>query len=527
MDRPMVSHSSSVTARNIRLLATPATILVLVTAIIPLVVLSSTVVRSSDIISIWQNSAVQNALVFSIWQALLSTIFTILIGLIATWYLTRYQFRGRQALITLITVSFVLPTVTVGASFIAVLPSWLHHSTFAIVLAHVFFNISIVVRTVGPRWNSMSDQLIDSARTLGATPLQTWRHVIMPLGKSAIYSSAALTFFMCFTSYGIITILGGPGLATLDIEIYRRAVQLGDLSGATVLAVAQMLFITISFLIWSRSRSVELMTFRVAAVSQHQPAIVSKLFIGALAIFFLAPLLALSIASIRTGQNWSLSGWKVLLGIQNQRGLQLDIWQALLTSGKYALIASCIALPTGVAATYAFSKNGSTNGRWSSLAILPLSISPVVVGLAILVTYDFAPFEFRSSWFLIPVVHAAIAMPFVVRAALPVVQGIPPDLRSAAATLGASPWRRFCFIEIPLLRPAITTGIAFSMAISLGEFGATSFLTRRESQTLPIVIADLFGKAGAIPRASGMAASLLLVIVTGIIVLSVDRKPHV
>ena len=134
---------------------------------------------------------------------------------------------------------------------------------------------------------------------------------------------------------------------------------------------------------------------------------------------------------------------------------------------------------------------------------------------------------FRSSWFLIPVVHAAIAMPFVIRAALPVVQGIPRELRSAAATLGASPWRRFCLVEIPLLRPAITTGIAFSMAISLGEFGATSFLTRRESQTLPIIIANLFGKVGAIPRASGMAASLLLVIVTGIIVLSVDRKPHV
>jgi thiamine transport system permease protein len=205
----------------------------------------------------------------------------------------------------------------------------------------------------------------------------------------------------------------------------------------------------------------------------------------------------------------------------------LDIWQALQTSGKYALIASCIALPTGIAATYALTKNGSTNSRWSSLAILPLAISPVVVGLAILVTYDFAPFEFRSSWFLIPIVHAAIAMPFVVRAALPVVQGIPAELRSAAATLGASPWKRFCLVEMPLLRPAITTGVAFSVAISLGEFGATSFLTRRESQTLPIIIADLFGKAGAIPRASGMAASLLLVIVTAIIVLSVDRKPRV
>ncbi|MEY4247554.1 MAG: hypothetical protein RIS69_1101 [Actinomycetota bacterium] len=527
MDRPMVSHSSSVTARNYRLLAIPAAILVLVTAIIPLVVLSTTVVRSSDIISIWQNSAVQKALVFSVWQALVSTIFTILIGLIATWYLTRYQFRGRQALIALITVSFVLPTVAVGASFIAVLPTWLHHSTFAIVVAHVFFNISIVVRTVGPRWNSIHEDLVNCAHTLGATSLQTWRYVILPLGKSAIYSSAALTFFMCFTSYGIITILGGPGLATLDIEIYRRAVQLGDLSGATVLAVAQMLFITIAFLIWSRSRSVELMTFRVAAVSQRRLAIVPKIFIGAVTIFFLAPLLALSIASFHSGQNWSLSGWKVLLGIQNQRGLELDIWQALQTSGKYALIASCIALPTGIAATYALTKNGSTNSRWSSLAILPLAISPVVVGLAILVTYDFAPFEFRSSWFLIPIVHASIAMPFVVRAALPVVQGIPAELRSAAATLGASPWKRFCLVEIPLLRPAITTGVAFSVAISLGEFGATSFLTRRESQTLPIIIADLFGKAGAIPRASGMAASLLLVIVTAIIVLSVDRKPRV
>ena len=160
---------------------------------------------------------------------------------------------------------------------------------------------------------------------------------------------------MCFTSYGIITILGGPGLATLDIEIYRRAVQLGDLSGATVLAVAQMLFITIAFLIWSRSRSVELTKFRVVAVSQRKLSVAPKLFVGALTVFFLAPLSALSIASFRTGRSWSLSGWKVLFGMQNQRGLELDIWQALQTSGKYALIASCIALPTGIAATYAFS----------------------------------------------------------------------------------------------------------------------------------------------------------------------------
>ncbi|MSX78583.1 MAG: ABC transporter permease subunit, partial [Actinobacteria bacterium] len=241
----MVSHRLEMKIRNVRIFAIPAAMLVFVTAVIPLIVLATSVIDRADIFSIWTKPPVQRALVFSLWQALLSTAFTIFLGVIATWYLSRYQFLGRRTFIALVTVPFVLPTVAVGAAFIAVLPKALHHSTLAIVLAHIFFNISIVVRTVGPRWNSIDDQLIDSARTLGASPLQTWRHVIMPLGKNAVFSATALTFFMCFTSYGIITILGGPGLATLDIEIYRRAVQLGDLSGATVLAIAQMLLIAI------------------------------------------------------------------------------------------------------------------------------------------------------------------------------------------------------------------------------------------------------------------------------------------
>ena len=179
-----------------------------------------------------------------------------------------------------------------------------------------------------------------------------------------------------------------------------------------------------------------------------------------------------------------------------------------------------------MAATYAFSNRQSANRQLSTLAILPLAISPVVIGLAILVTYDFDPFDFRSSWLLIPIIHSAIALPFVIRAALPVVQGIPNDLRLAAATLGAGPWRRLFTVEIPLLRPAISTGFAFSLAMSLGEFGATSFLTRRESRTLPIIIAGLFGQAGEIPRATGMAASVVLILVTAMIVLAVDRKSY-
>ncbi len=522
----MVEHRLEMKIRNVRIFAIPAAILVFVTAVIPLIVLTTSVIDKADIFSIWAKSPVRRALVFSLWQALLSTAFTIFIGVIATWYLSRYQFFGRRVFFALVTVPFVLPTVAVGAAFIAVLPKALHHSTLAIILAHIFFNISIVVRTVGPRWNSIDDQLIDSARTLGATPFQTWRHVIMPLGKNAIFSATALTFFMCFSSYGIITILGGPGLATLDIEIYRRAVQLGDLSGATVLAIAQMLLIAVAFFLWSRSRSTELITFRSQAVSRRRLSLAPKCFFLALTAFFTVPLFALVAASMRTSHSWSLTGWKIFLGIQNQRGFDFNMWQAIQTSGKYALIASCIAVPTGIAATYALSSQRASHARLSAFVILPLAISPVVIGLAILITYDFQPFDFRSSWLLIPVVHAAIALPFVMRSALPVIEGIPNDLRSAASTLGAGPWRRFFTIELPLLKPAISTGLAFSLAMSLGEFGATSFLTRRESRTIPIIIASLFGKAGDIPRTTGMAASLVLIISTAMIVLAIDRKSH-
>ena len=149
----MVGHRLEMKIRSVRFFVIPAAILVFVTAVIPLIVLATSVIDKANFFSVWTHSSVRRALVFSLWQALLSTAFTIFLGVIATWHLSRYQFLGRRTFIALVTVPFVLPTVAVGAAFIAVLPKALHHSTLAIVLAHIFFNISIVVRTVGPRWN--------------------------------------------------------------------------------------------------------------------------------------------------------------------------------------------------------------------------------------------------------------------------------------------------------------------------------------------------------------------------------------
>ena len=506
-----------------RLLGLPALLLIASSAVIPLVVLATSVVRVRDLSAIWSKPGVRDAIFFSTWQALASTFLTLALGLFPAWILTRYQFRGRHIVVALMTVPFVLPTVAVGAAFLAVLPPALHRSTVAILLAHVFFNISIVVRTVGPLWGTIDEHLLEAARSLGASPSQIWRRVILPIARPAIWSSGLLTFLMCFTSYGIVTILGGPGLATLDREIYRRAVPLGDLSGATILAVAQTAVVGTVFAIWTRRRNTAMSTIAGRSTPSRRLPAGPKLLLALMSALFVAPILALVVASFRAGGDWSTSGWKVLFGLQQVRGIDLELATIIRTSVVYAVLAMAIAVPIGIAAAQAM----ASNLRIDSWTVLPLATSPVVVGLGILVTYDHWPVDFRSSWFLIPVVHASIAVPFVVRSALPVVQAIPHDLRSAASTLGAGPWRRFFAIDWPLLRPAVSAGLAFSFAMSIGEFGATSFLTRRDSETLPISIASLFGKVGEIPRTTGMAASVLLLVLVAGVVLVIDRRSQI
>jgi len=516
----MVGYRSAMSTLWTRLASAPALVVVAVSTAIPLMAISVQHIASVDIFAVWQRPGVKEALFFSLWQGVLSTVLTLAFGLFPTWVLARYQFTGRSILVALVTVPFVLPTIAVGAAFLAVLPTSLHRTTWAILLAHIFFNISVVVRTVGPLWRSVDQGLIESAQTLGASPAQVYRHLLLPIARPAIISAGSLIFVMCFTSYGIIRILGGPGLATLDIEIYRRAVQLGDISGATVLGITQTLCIACAFAWWSRSQGAQFSKIgdRNSARALNRS---SRIIVFLTAAAFTAPLGALIFSSLHTRDSWSLTGWKVLFGLQDIRGLSIDLPSSLATSLVYALAATAIAVPVGMAAT-AFARR-----HWIHTAVvLPLSTSPVVLGLAILITYDRAPFDFRSSRLLIPLVHAAIALPFVMRATIAIGNVIPPDLRHAAETLGASPWRRWLNIDLPLLRPALATGVAFSLAMSLGEFGATSFLTRRNSSTLPISIANLFSRAGDIPRSTGMAAATLLIFITGLLVISVDRRSY-
>ncbi len=164
--------------------------------------------------------------------------------------------------------------------------------------------------------------------------------------------------------------------------------------------------------------------------------------------------------------------------------------------------------------------------RWLDLALMiPLGVSAVTVGFGFLIALDHPPLDFRDSLWLVPLAHALVAVPFVIRAMVPALRSIDPSVRDAAAVLGASPSRAWIEVDLPIVSRAATTAAGFAFAVSLGEFGATAFLyaTRTDWPTLPIAIYRFLGQPGPENFGAAMALSTILMLLTVVVVLLIDR----
>src|SRR5690606_13134120 len=120
--------------------------------------------------------------------------------------------------------------------------------------------------------------------------------------------------------------------------------------------------------------------------------------------------------------------------------------------------------------------------------MLPLGTSAVTLGFGYIVALDEPPLNLRTSPALVPLAHTLVAFPFVVRSLLPVLRGINPSLREAAAVMGAAPFRILRGIDLPIVGRALLVGAVFAFAVSMGEFGATALIARPETPTMPVII---------------------------------------
>jgi thiamine transport system permease protein len=174
-----------------------------------------------------------------------------------------------------------------------------------------------------------------------------------------------------------------------------------------------------------------------------------------------------------------------------------------------------MALTLGLlAATYLAGPKNRIVSFLDPLFMIPLSTSAVTLGFGFIVALDRPPLNLRTSVMLVPLAHTLVAFPFVVRTLLPALRGIPRNLREAATVLGASPWEVWRTVDLPIVGRALLVGAVFAFAVSLGEFGATVFVARPQTPTMPLAIFRFLSQPGALNYGQAMAMSSILMLVT-------------
>jgi len=474
---------------------------------------------------------------FTVWQAIVSTILTVLVALPAAYVFARFDFPGRRLLNAAALVPFVLPTVVVAAAFLALLGPRspfgirLEHTIWAILIAHVFYNYAVVHRIVGGVWAQLDPRLEEAARVLGATRWQAFRQVTLPLLRPAIASASSIVFLFTFTSFGVILVLGGPRFATLEVEIYRQASQLLDLRVAATLALLQLAALVGLLLVYARIQersAVRTRPARTRLLLRRPRTRAERAFVlgnlGVMVALLGLPLAVLVERSLSVGGGYGLDYYVALFEGTTNGALFVPPLEAVTNSLIFAAVATGLSTVLGLlAAQVVASRQGVLGRAFDALLPLPLGTSAVILGFGFLLALGNLPVDLRVSPLLIPIAHTLVALPFVVRAVVPVMRSIDRRLHDAAAVLGSSPARTWRSVDLPIISRAALIGAGFSFAVSLGEFGATLFIVRPDTPTMPIAIFRLLGQPGALAFGQAMAMATLLMLVVAAAILLIDR----
>jgi len=550
---------------------------------------------------------------FTTWQAALSTLLTVGLALPGAYVFARYDFPGKSLVRALTTVPFVLPTIVVALAFTALLgphgllnlalmgllgldrpPLDLQHTLAIILLVHVFYNYTLVLRVVGTYWANLDPRLEEAARVLGAGRWRTFREVTLPLLGPAIGAAALLVFIFCFTSFGVVLILGGPRFATLEVEIYRQTMQYLNLPLAAALSVVQVLFTFALMAVYTRlqARLARPLELRPRQVTQRRPRnwrawLVVGVNVGLMLVLLVTPLVALverslTLSTASTGGSVSLTFYRQLFDNPRGSAFYVPPVAAVRNSVGFALATVGLSVALGLMAAVVLGNGGvasdrgptghkvsglrssapstgltvaarfigrcsvarrlhrravtgtrgnfarSPRGRWlprllDPVFMLPLGTSAVTLGLGYIVALDEPPLNLRTSPLLVVLAHTLVALPFVVRSVLPALRSIHPHLRESAALLGASPWRVWREVDLPIVARAVLVGAVFAFTVSMGEFGATSLIARPERPTLPVAIYRFLGRPGAANYGQALAMSTLLMLVCTLGFLAIER----
>ncbi|MBT7892726.1 MAG: ABC transporter permease subunit, partial [Deltaproteobacteria bacterium] len=227
------------------------------------------------------------------------------------------------------------------------------------------------------------------------------------------------------------------------------------------------------------------------------------------------PLFALVLRSFLSETGLTFAFYRALFENPVQSIFFVPPLEAVLYSCGFALVTLLFSVVIGLlAAQFLSMSKGRLSAMFDPIFMLPLSTSAVTLGFGFIIALDRPPLNLRTSLLLVPLAHTLVAFPFVVRSVLPALRSIPQSLKESASLLGASPFRVWRAVELPIIGRSLIVGAVFAFTISLGEFGATVFVARPQTPTMPLAIYRFLGQPGAMNYGQAMAMSSLLMLVT-------------
>jgi thiamine transport system permease protein len=497
-------------------------------------------VLAQGLVGNWQAALAEprvfDAIWFTIWQATLSTIICVVMGLPAAYVLYRRRSPGARVLRALLTVPFALPTIVTAIGFTVFRTQGLWHVSTPsesffdrpvtwIIAAHIFVNFSVITRVVGSIWVSQSPDIEEAAALSGAGRLRIFWSISLPQLRPALISASFTVFLYCTASYGLVLVLGGGLVNSIETEIAIAANQFLDLQEAGTLALFQTL-LSIAVFAVSTTGARSKIAFDVQDIDDGKKSIDRRdlpvVVITWVSILLTLAPLALILHRAFTDKSGALTlDYFAALGTNGARNLlDITLGQAALNSLRNVLVATLLAGVLGTLVAYLLSrKTKSKRMRFATrlldiVFLLPLGVSTIVLGFGYLITFGGGWLPLRSSWLVVPLVQGLMALPLVVRIVLPALQAASDELAEQASTDGASDLAAFFRVELPMAREAVTAAFGYASVVSIGEFGAASLLAYGDQATLPTVLYQLISRPGGDNYGMAMAMSAIVIALT-------------
>lgn len=481
---------------------------------------------------------------FTMYQSAISSLLTVLIALPGAFILSRYRYRSLSMFMSMSMVPFVIPPIVLSIAFLSFFGSGgylnamlgsltggrfaleILYTPVGIVLAHVFLNYPVALRILHARASTLDGRLEMASILMGAKKVRTFFRVVLPQMKFSLIAASSLVFTFCFLSFGVILVIGGMTNATIEVEIYRQFNGGFDrrLAGSLLIVQTAILLLTTWLYLYSSGRE--------AHIKAGEPLEPRRGFLGGslsvsylviAAILLTGPLLAVVAGSFKAGggllDGWTINNFMTVLSREADPTIGTSALGAILNSLIFAFLSASISVPLSISSAFLLDSRPFRGKSLLDIMILfPIGASAVALGYGL--SRGWPSSLMSGTWMIIIAVHVLLAYPFCIRAVTASKREMSQEMMRAAELMGASKWRIFASIWLPVLLPGILVASVFAFAISLGEFGATYMVYSPEYTTMPIALYRFV--AGGRDMGALTAYSVVMIFIIGASMLSLD-----